>query len=177
MMEDDNIGKEGPGHFTERGDEEGEDSDSGGSNVEEEHVRPYEHDPSFKSKEELEHFLKGCNNRIESESDSEDENVDYESWRGIRKLCQCGHCENIVSNGFEHLCCQQMDKWKKNADKESCLTEVAGFSMATNVFAVSNMCYQLMRRKGRKLFGNRSLENNELRFGYYRSAHLFIGER
>ena len=54
MMEDDNIGKEGPGHFTEHGDEEGEDSDSGGSNVEEEHVRPYEHDPSFKSKEELE---------------------------------------------------------------------------------------------------------------------------
>ena len=76
MMEDDNIGKEGPGHFTERGDEEGEDSDSGGSNVEEEHVRPYEHDPSFKSKEELEHFLKGCDNRIESESDSEDENVE-----------------------------------------------------------------------------------------------------
>ena len=40
--------------------QEGEDSDSGGSIVEEEHVRPYEHDPSFKSKEELEHFLKGC---------------------------------------------------------------------------------------------------------------------
>ena len=95
---------QGTGH----GDEEGEDSDSGGSNVEEEHVRPYEHDPPFKSKEE--HFLKGCNNQIESESDSEDENVDYESWRGIRKLCHCGHCENIVSNGFEHLCCQQMDK-------------------------------------------------------------------
>ena len=118
-MDDDNIGKEGPEHFEEHGDEEGEDSDSGGSNVEEEHVRPYEHDPSFKSKEELEHFLKGCDNRIESESDSEDENVDYESWRGIRKLCHCGHCENIVSNGFEHLCCQQMDKWKKNADKQS----------------------------------------------------------
>ena len=73
MMDDDNIGKEGPEHFTEHGDEEGEDSDSGGSNVEEEHVRPYEHDPSFKSKEELEHFLKGCDNRIESESDSEDD--------------------------------------------------------------------------------------------------------
>ena len=83
-MDDDNIGKEGPEHFTEHGDEEGEDSDSGGSNVEEEHVRPFEHDPSFKSKEELEHFLKGCDNRIESESDSEDENVDYESWRGIK---------------------------------------------------------------------------------------------
>ena len=48
-----------------------------------------EHDPSFKSKEELEYFLEGCDNRIESESDSEDENVDYESWRGVRKLCHC----------------------------------------------------------------------------------------
>ena len=28
MMDDDNIGKEGPEHFTEHGDEEGEDSDS-----------------------------------------------------------------------------------------------------------------------------------------------------
>ena len=37
-MDDDNIGKEGPEHFTEHGDEEGEDSDSGGSNVEEEHA-------------------------------------------------------------------------------------------------------------------------------------------
>ena len=78
-MDDDRNGKESPGLFTEHGDEEGENSDSGGSNVEEEHVRPYEHDPSFKSKEELEHFLKGCDNRIKSESDSEDENVDYES--------------------------------------------------------------------------------------------------
>ena len=47
MMDDDKNGKEGPGLFTEHGDEEGENSDSGGSNVEEEHVRPYEHDPSF----------------------------------------------------------------------------------------------------------------------------------
>ena len=81
MMDDDKNGKEGPGLFTEHGDEEGENSDSGGSNVEEEHVRPYEHDPSFKSKEELEHFLKGCDNRIKSESDSED----YESWFTVRR--------------------------------------------------------------------------------------------
>ena len=103
-MDDDNIGKEGPEHFTEHGDEEGEDSDSGGSNVEEEHVRPYEHDPSFKSKEELEHFLKGCDNRIESESDSEDENVDYESWRGIRKLC---HCEHFSQHFFHKKCLEK----------------------------------------------------------------------
>ena len=42
-------------------------------------MRPYEHDPSFKSKEELEHFLKGCDNRIESESDSEDEMLSVEN--------------------------------------------------------------------------------------------------
>ena len=82
-MDDDNIGKEGPEHFTEHGDEEGEDSDSGGSNVEEEHVRPYEHDPSFKSKEELEHFLKGCDNRIESESEF------AMSKQGRREACCC----------------------------------------------------------------------------------------
>ena len=35
-------------------------------------MRLYEHDPSFKSKEELEHFLEGCDNRIKSESDSEE---------------------------------------------------------------------------------------------------------
>ena len=73
MLDDDNIGKEGPEHFTEHGDEEGEDSDSGGSNVEE------EHDPSFKSKEELEHFLKGCDNRIESESEEEGKEAVWQS--------------------------------------------------------------------------------------------------
>ena len=154
-MEDDNIGKEGPGHFTEHGDEEGEDSDSGGSNVEEEHVRPYEHDPSFKSKEELEHFLKGCDNRIESESDSEDENVDYESWRGVRKLCHCTvDIVKILSRMASNTCA--VSRWTSGRKMLTNRAEVVGFSMATNVFAVSNMCYQLMRRKGRKLFGNRS---------------------
>ena len=76
------------------------DSDSCGSDVtrsdaesEDEHVvRPYEHDPKFKSKEELEHFSQGCDNIIQSESDSEEENVDYASWQGTRKvysLCAC----------------------------------------------------------------------------------------
>ena len=86
---------------------------------------------------------------------------------------------DITSNGFEHLCCQQIEKWKKNAEVEeqkTCLTEAAGFIMATNKFAVSNMCFQLMRRRGRKLSGNQGLENNQMRFGYYRSAHLFIGD-
>ena len=66
------------------------DSDSCGSDAEseDEHVVSlYEHDPIFKSKEELEHFLQGCDNVIQSESDSEDENVDYEGWQGTRKVC------------------------------------------------------------------------------------------
>ena len=136
-------------------------------------------DPSFKNREDLEQFLKGCDNRVEN-SDSEDENVDLEGWKDIKKDCTCGLCGDITSHGFEHLCCQQIDKWKKSAPVEehnSCLTKFAGFIMATNKFAVSNMCFQLMRRRGRKLLGNQELENNQMRFGYYRSAHLFIGER
>ena len=76
---------------------------------------PYQCDPSFKNREDLEQFLKGCDNRVESNSDSEDENVDLEGWKDIKKDCTCGLCGDISSNGFEHLCCQQIDKWKKNA--------------------------------------------------------------
>ena len=78
-----------------REDEDGVDSDSCGSDAEseDEHVvRPYEHDPKLKCKEELEHFSQGCDNVIQSESDSEEENVDYASWQGTRKvysLCAC----------------------------------------------------------------------------------------
>jgi len=154
---------------------DGSESNFEGCNV----VLPYQCDPSFKNREDLEQFLKGCDNRIESNSDSEDENVDLEGWKDIKKDCTCGRCGDITSNGFEHLCCQQIEKWKKNAEVEeqkTCLTEAAGFIMATNKFAVSNMCFQLMRRRGRKLSGNQGLENNQMRFGYYRSAHLFIGD-
>ena len=52
MMDDDRNGKEGPGLFTEHGDEEGENSDSGGSNVEEEHVRPYGSDSPGRENEQ-----------------------------------------------------------------------------------------------------------------------------
>ena len=154
-------------------------SESSESNFEGCNVLPYQCDPSFKNREDLEQFLKGCDNQVESNSDSEDENVDLEGWKDIKKECTCGLCGNITSNGFEHLCCQQIDKWKKNVSMEeqkSCLTEATGFNMATNKFAVSNMCFQLMRRRGRKLLGNQALENNQMRFGYYRSAHLFIGD-
>jgi len=154
-------------------------SDSSESNFEGFNVVvPYQCDPSFKNREDLEHFLKGCDNRVEN-SDSEDENVDLEGWKDIKKECSCGLCGDINSNGFEHLCCQQIEKWKKNApveEQKSCLTKATGFIMATNKFAVSNMCFQLMRRRGRKLSGNQGLENNQMRFGYYRSAHLFIGD-
>ena len=70
------------------------DSDSCGSDAEseDEHVvRPYEHDPKFKSKEELEHFSQGCDNITQSESDSEEENVDYVCWQGTRKVLTIFH--------------------------------------------------------------------------------------
>ena len=73
-------------------------------------VLPYQCDPSFKNREDLEQFLKGCDSRVEN-SDSEDENVDLEGWKDIKKDCSCGLCGDINSNGFEHLCCQQIEKW------------------------------------------------------------------
>ena len=78
-----------------------EDSDSSESNFEDYNVLPYQCDPYFKNREDLEQFLKGCDNRVESNSDSEDENVDLEGWKDIKKDCTCGLCGNIVSNGFE----------------------------------------------------------------------------
>ena len=79
------------------------DSDSCGSDAEseDEHVVSlYEHDSMFKSKEELEHFSQGCDNVTQSESDSEEENVDYASWQGTRKvysLCACVACAAICA--------------------------------------------------------------------------------
>ena len=55
-----------------------EDSDSSESNFEDYNVLPYQCDPYFKNREDLEQFLKGCDNRVESNSDREDENVDLE---------------------------------------------------------------------------------------------------
>ena len=77
---------------------DGSESNFEGCNV----VLPYQCDPSFKNREDLEQFLKGCDNRIESNSDSEDENVDLEGWKDIKKDCTCGRCGDITSNGFEH---------------------------------------------------------------------------
>ena len=47
-------------------------------------VLPYQCDPSFKNREDLEQFLKGCDSSVEN-SDSEDENVDLEGWKDIKK--------------------------------------------------------------------------------------------
>ena len=59
-------------------------SESSESNFEGCNVLPYQCDPSFKNREDLEQFLKGCDNRVEN-SDSEDENVDLEGWKDIKK--------------------------------------------------------------------------------------------
>ena len=83
-------GKGSPRHGRE--DEDGVDSDSCGSDAEseDEHVvRPYDHDPKFKSKEELEHFSQGCDNVTQSESDSEEETLTMQVGRAQEKYTAC----------------------------------------------------------------------------------------
>ena len=68
------------------------DSDSCGSDAEseDEHVVSlYEHDPMFKSKEELEHFSQGCHNVTQSESDSEEETLTMQVGRAQEKYTAC----------------------------------------------------------------------------------------
>ena len=68
------------------------DSDSCGSDAEseDEHVVSlYEHDPMFKSKEELEHFSQGCDNVTQSESDREEETLTMQVGRAQEKYTAC----------------------------------------------------------------------------------------
>ena len=69
---------------------------------------PYESDPKFKSKKELEDFMSGCD--ISKSDDIADEDIDYKSHIGIKKTCTCGQCEDIWSEDFEHICCHQTDR-------------------------------------------------------------------
>ena len=147
---------------------------------EEDVLEPYQNEPCFETKEALENFMKSCSkNKVNLSADSEDENVDTENWKGLKKSCTCGFCGEINSGEFEHLCCQQIAVWKTRvsvAESESCLTKAEGFQMATNMYAARNMVYQMLRRKGRKSLGNDKPSNRQMRFGFYRSAHLFIGD-
>ena len=70
---------------------------------------PYCSDPVFKSKEELEDFMSGCN--LSTVKDIEDEDFDFESVKNVKKVCTCGQCEDVWSDQLEHLCRQQTDRY------------------------------------------------------------------
>jgi hypothetical protein len=78
---------------------------------------PYQCDPQFESEKELNDFLATCDTGQATESDEED--IDYKSARETEKICSCGLCDDIKSTPwpgseetFEHICCQQTDRWK-----------------------------------------------------------------
>ena len=64
-------------------------------------------DPCFDTKEELDLFLKSCNI---AKKEKDFENVCFELQNKIDKECSCDVCEDIWSGGFQHLCCQQIEK-------------------------------------------------------------------
>ena len=69
---------------------------------------PYESDPKFETVEELEEFLAGCD--LSKAAEIGEEKIDYELHQSVQKVCTCGQCADIWSDGFEHVCCQQTDR-------------------------------------------------------------------
>lgn len=69
---------------------------------------PYESDPKFETVEELQEFLAGCDLSKAREVDGE--MIDYELHQSVEKICTCGKCADIWSDGFQHVCCHQTDR-------------------------------------------------------------------
>ena len=67
----------------------------------------YGADPVFKSKEDLDKFMRSC--KIQTSRTSGDkEELNFHAQRSIKKNCTCGKCQDIWSGDFEHICCQQI---------------------------------------------------------------------
>ena len=108
---------------------------------------PYKCDPQFKTKEALEEFMKSCDIKL---TDSDDEDLDYTF--KVTKNCTCELCGDIYTENYEHICCQQYEKWKchiKDGENVNCLTKSVTFSQTTNHYAVRNLLLSLNRRNKR----------------------------
>jgi hypothetical protein len=142
------------------------------SSDEDDYLDPFESDPPpFKTKHELDKFMKSCDIKPADNSDSDD--VDFTITAS--KLCTCKKCAAILSSDYEHLCCHQYPKWKKFSSAEEatcCITETAAFQQATNHFAVRNLLLQISRLKRTNIAD--PPPNNSMRFAYYKAAYLFI---
>ena len=133
---------------------------------------PYECDPQFKNKEALEEFIKSCDIKP---ADSDDEDLDYTF--KVTKNCTCGLCGDISTENYEHICCQQYEKWKchiNDGETVNCITKSVAFSQATNHYAVRNLLLNLNRRNKTKMSDPQ--ENKQMRFAFYKASILFIGE-
>ena len=67
-------------------------------------------------------------------------------------------------------------RWDILVDAEEakgCITESKPFKDATNAYAVRNLLLHMHRQK--KIKFNEPPENKQMRFGFYKSALLFIG--
>ena len=145
------------------------------SEEEEEQLDLYMNDTTFDTREELEEFILTIG--LTKAVDSDEEDIDYEGAKYIKKVCTCGHCEDIWSGDFEHICCQQTDKWKSLVSEEEapgCILETEAFPQATNMYAVRNVLMLLHKKKKFKVTD--PPKNNMMRYGFYRSAILFIGQ-
>ena len=135
---------------------------------------PYQLDPTFRSNEELELFLDGCD--LAKAKDSDEEEIDYEKFKSVKKVCTCNRCADIWSGDYEHVCCQQTEQWKGTVNKDEamgCILESDPFKQATNLFAVRNLLMQMHGKKKLKI--SDPPENRKMRFGFYKSSILFIG--
>ena len=139
---------------------------------EEDFLDPFESDPApFKSKHDLDKFMKSCD--LKAAEDSDSDNVDFT--KTVSKLCTCKRCVSISSSEYEHICCHQYPKWKNFASDEEvicCITESMAFQQATNHFAVRNLLLQISRHKRSKIPD--PPPNNSMRFAFYKASYLFI---
>ena len=69
----------------------------------------YGEDPIFKTKEDLDNFMKSCDVKMVKKTGIEDEFVFLQE-EGVVKHCTCGSWEDIWSGNIQHLCCQQVQK-------------------------------------------------------------------
>ena len=67
----------------------------------------YGADPVFKSKEDLDEFMRSCKIQTSMKSGDKEE-LSFHAQRSIKKNYTCGMCQDIWSGDFEHICCQQI---------------------------------------------------------------------
>ena len=136
-------------------------------------LNPFDTDPVFQTKEDLEEFKATCDLKA---ADSDHEEVEYDY--SVKKVClenTCGKWKDICSKDYEHMCCQQFSNWKVlcgESEMSKCITETDAFTQATNHFALRTMIIQRNRKKRIRIPDPPT--NNMMRYAYYLACYLHI---